>query len=116
MKKFLGLCLLALPLLAIPSRCLAWGCGDGSCHEHRLWWCPCSWQQAPFPWYLYWPAGADEIGPPQAAGFPFWPNPGITGELMPNYGMPTVPLPDYQTGYQPAGYFGGAAPYYWRDR
>ena len=98
MKKLLYLTLLALPLLMLPSKALAWGCDQHCClggctidygfNWHYSIKCGCPGQCGP--WYLYWPyeahfAAAAPVGGPC---FPAWGPPGG----MAGMGAPTAPM------------------------
>lgn len=127
MRRFFKVALLALPLAALPApaRADCFCIGPFKVNAGVKWWldvskCGCSGgcgitgcnkDFGPFPWYVYWPAGADAIGAPTPACYPYWP--------AANAGYAPTPLayptalgqPHQQVGFQPAGY--GEAPNYW---
>jgi hypothetical protein len=80
MKKFILAGLLVLPLLALPGRAQASGCGG--CW-HKPWSADFGvnfyWHSQPppaqcGPWYLYWPMEA-HFQVPAPTGYPYWPSP-----------------------------------------
>jgi hypothetical protein len=131
MKKLLLAALLALPLLALPTRAHAWGgfsltvpgcpwkieaganayfrCSDGNPSAQAG------------PWYLYWPLEA-HFGPPAPTGYPFWPShmtlpPNGHGHAAPG---PLPPMPARTPTVQPSGFrpvsYTTPAPGYWHAK
>jgi hypothetical protein len=111
----LKLSLLALPLLAVPSRAHAWGCGPLTVEAGFNWYYKVHWGQQAMagPWYLYWPTDAQTLAltPPAGPSFPYWPNAGLP---LAQPGAPAIPPPPTTT-FQPAS-FSAEAPSYWYGR
>jgi hypothetical protein len=142
MNNLLKASLLALPLLAVPTRAQAWCCWDWlplkidhgfeirSSWHFNLGGCssPCA-----GPWYSYWPYEAHfQVGAPVGGwgcnygglgcNYPYWPaSGGVAGSI--SYGTPVMaaqqPAMPSQAqpaaGFQPAGYY-SQTPSYWYGR
>jgi hypothetical protein len=117
MSKLLKLSLLALPLLAVPSRAHAWGCGPLTIEAGFNWYYKVHWGCPAMagPWYLYWPTDAQAQTLAASAGpsFPYWPNAGLAAGVAP--GAPYIAPPPTTASFQPAS-FSGEAPSYWYGR
>ena len=98
MKKLILASLLALPLLAMPSKAQAWW------HCNPLF---CG------PWYVYWPLEA-QFTVPAPTGYPYWPSPlAISGAVpggAPVY-TPPAPTPVQNPAFKPTGYYPPAPAY-----
>jgi len=139
-------CLLALPLLALPStaRALDFDVGrfrvDAGANPHinvttdngqwgfnGLNGCNGVGGPRAGPWYLYWPLEA-HFQVPAPIAYPYWPSSMTTGAFhyqLPPPGPlhlppPQAPPPPAQqpqkAGFQPVGYYYGQAPSYWYSR
>jgi len=134
MRKLLWACVLALPLLALPSQARAWGLGgyqvDSGAKvwfnvQHNGWDANgCNYPQAG-PWYLYWPyeaqfqtatPGVNRYFPPPMTLPPGFgpPPPALMPPAPPGYTPPApTPVPAVPQGYrlrapaamQPAAYY-----------
>jgi len=124
MKRILWVCLLAVPVLAMPGRVQAWGwcippleidAGiNARFNVHALDWSTIA---QTGPWYLYFPYDAHL----QTAG-PVHPYPNWPGQmtLPPPPGARPAPagpvLPTPTAYFQPVGYYYSSMPAYWYGR
>jgi hypothetical protein len=131
MPKLLRACLLALPLLALPTAAQAWpfdccGCPPWQVNAGFNWHLNANCGQAGFqaqagPWYAYWPYEAHFQTPAPINAFPFWPATiaGASSYAIPAAAVPAPLTPPVQpiqpSGFQSASYQ-FRAPSYWYGR
>jgi hypothetical protein len=121
MRAFLRACVVAVPLLAVPSLAQAWQCPpiivDAGINAHCNVFVGDSCMRAQLgPWYTYWPYNAHFQLPAPVGGWPYWPTSAAAGPVpgaVPSYQMPKIlPANNQGGGVEPVG-ASGQGPSYW---